>query len=133
MKPKHGRMRNAIFLTALLLLVATAVAKGGQQFFQPQKRPMTVWVDSIDYRPSLTRVYCRALGRPNTSGRIDSVTVANTRASIQANDIDPIEFGRSFQWEEDGVLPLEIDFPPLNPQTKPVLRVHTPYGSVIAR
>lgn len=125
-------MRNTIFLTALLLLIGVAVAKGTGQVFKPQeqkiKHELRIEIDSISCREDLSRVYCRAIGRPNTSNRIDAIKL---NGKIAATDIDPIDFQRAFQWEEDGVLPLEIDFPAL--KSKPstfYLEFTTPYGIV---
>lgn len=61
-----------------------------------------VKIDSVDYRATLTRVYARIVGRPHTSMRIDSIT--------GAKDIDGIDFKRWFQFEEEGIVSIEIDF-----------------------
>lgn len=126
-------MRNAIFITAMLLLLGIAVAKGTGRVFRSQtaekpKHELRIEIDSICCREDLSRVYCRAIGLPNTSDRIDAVSL---NGKINATDIDPIDFQRSFQWEEDGVLTLEIDFPAL--KRKPgnfYLEFQTPYGVV---
>lgn len=120
-------MRNTIFLLTQLFLLGVAVAKGGGQYALKPRHELRVEVDSVAFRPDVTRVYCRAMGRPNTSMRIDSVSVANARKPLMADDVDPIEFGRAFQWEEEGILPLEIDFAPLK-RGKLVLKFFTPYG-----
>lgn len=125
-------MRNAIFLTSLLLLIGIAVAKGTGQVFKPQaqqaKHELRIEIDSINCRADLSRVYCRAIGLPNTSDRIDAVKLDG---KIDATDIDPIDFQRAFQWEEDGVQPLEIDFPALKRKpTQFYLEFLTPYGVV---
>ncbi len=122
-------MRNTIFLAALLVLLGVAVGKS--QFVKPSEAPkheMKITIDSIVCRPDLSRVYCKALGRPNTSNRIDAV---NLNGKIAATDIDPIYFKQAFQWEEEGVISLEIDFPAL--KRKPsmfYLEFQTPYGTV---
>lgn len=61
-----------------------------------------VKIDSVDYRATLTRVYARIVGRPHTSMKIDSIT--------HAKDIDGIDFKRWFQFEEEGIATIEIDF-----------------------
>ncbi len=68
-------------------------------------------VDSIDYRSDLTRVYGKLTGRPHTSNRIDLVQLIGTGSSATSTDIDGVDFRRYFQWEDDGVIPVEIDFP----------------------
>lgn len=126
-------MRNTIFLSALFLLLCVAVAKGSGQVFNQKensqaKHEMRIEIDSIICREDLSRVYCRAIGRPNTSHRIDGVKL---NGKIDATDIDPIYFKQAFQWEEEGVQPLEIDFPAL--KRKPstfFLEFQTPYGLV---
>lgn len=122
-------MRNTIFLTALLLLLGAAVAQGQfRKTAEKVKHEMTVEIDSICCREDLSRVYCKAIGRPNTSDRIDSVKL---NGKIAATDIDPIYFERAFQWEEDGIITLEIDFPALKSKpSKFYLEFQTPYGIV---
>ena len=125
-------MRNAIFLTALLLLLGVAVAKGTGQVFKPQgekiKHELRIEIDSIDCREDLSRVYCKAIGRPNTSNRIDAIKLDG---KIEATDIDPIYFKQAFQWEEDGVIALEVDFPALKRKPQAFyLEFQTPYGIV---
>lgn len=68
-------------------------------------------VDSIDYRSDLTRVYGKVKGRPHTSNRIDLVQLIGTGASASSTDIDGVDFRRYFQWEDDGMISVEIDFP----------------------
>lgn len=74
----------------------------------------TVFVaDSIDCRKDLTRLYGRLTGRPHTSERIDSVTIKINGKIYVSNDIDGVDFKRWFQWEDEGEIPVEIDFPTL--------------------
>lgn len=76
---------------------------------------LAVVVDSVDYRTDLTRVYGKLVGRPHTSGRVDGATFLSGKISRTATDIDGIDFNRYFQWEDDGVIPVEIDFPAISP------------------
>lgn len=66
-------------------------------------------VSQIDFRHDLTRMCCTLSGRPNTACRIDSITLDGT----DATDLDGVDMGRYFQFEEDGLERLEIDFPPM--------------------
>lgn len=91
--------------------------------------PFGVTVDSIDYRTSLTRVYCKIVARPHTSGRIDRMTLAVNGRSYVATDIDGVDFNRYFQWEDDGVIPLEVDFPAMKPAKTMKLEIVTPKGN----
>ncbi len=72
-----------------------------------------VKVDSVDYRSNLTRVYCKIIGRPHTAQRIDEAQIVVTGKTYQAGDIDGVDFRRYFQWEDEGSINIEIDFPPL--------------------
>ena len=130
-------MRNSIFLLALLCLIGVAVAEGARSGAIPgmgNNRQMTAVVDSIMYRKDVTRVYCRVLGRPNTSHRINAVTMKSGSQAFAATDIDPIYFERSFQWEEDGQIPLEIDFPAMKTKLNEFQLVFdTPYGAVTSQ
>lgn len=85
-------------------------------------------VDSIDYRPDLTRVYGKLQGRPHTSNRIDDVKVITITESCSSTDIDGVDFRRYFQWEDDGVIPIEIDFPAMKSGQGVQLIFNTPYG-----
>ena len=60
---------------------------------------------------NLVRVSGNLVGEPHTSCRIDSVAVSGSHAVTVACDIDGVDFRRYFQWEDDGTIPLEIDFP----------------------
>lgn len=77
---------------------------------------LTFTVDSIDYRADLTRVYGRVKGRPHTSHRIDEVQYVTTGTAMKSTDIDGVDFRRYFQWEDDGQIPVEIDFPAAKPE-----------------
>lgn len=68
-----------------------------------------VKIDSIDYRKNLTRVYGKLCGQPHTSMKIENIT--------GAIDIDGIDFKRWFQFEETGIIPIEIDFKPMKVNT----------------
>lgn len=66
-------------------------------------------IDSIDYRKTLTRVYCHVIGRPHTSMRFDKIS--------GCTDIDGVDFHRWFQFEDNGNIALELDFNPFHNQT----------------
>lgn len=76
---------------------------------------LAVVVDSVDFRSDLTRVYGKLVGRPHTSGRVDAASLLSGKNSWAATDIDGVDFKRYFQWEEDGEIPVEIDFPAVKP------------------
>ena len=71
-----------------------------------------VTVKSADFRKGLVRITCDIKGRPNTSHRIDAVALMPSgKISHPASDIDGVEFKHYFQWEDNGVITIEIDFP----------------------
>lgn len=51
------------------------------------------------------------MGMPHTSQRIDSVDLHIGAKVYKANDIDPVDFERYFQFEDEGLIVMEIDFP----------------------
>lgn len=73
---------------------------------------ITFEVTAIDYRADLTRVYCRLVGRPHTSERIDELTIVPLGGKpVSSTDIDGVDMKRWFQWEDEGFIEVEIDFP----------------------
>lgn len=90
---------------------------------------LSLAIDSIDFRTDLTRVYGRIYGRPNTSQRIDAATLTVGRRSVSWTDVDGIEMKHYFQFEEDGMLPLEIDFPAVGASRKCSLTFVTSLGN----
>lgn len=69
---------------------------------------MTGYVAKADDR--IIRVKGSLIGTPHTSHRINSARLLIGKVSYEATDIDGIDFERYFQWEDDGIIPLEIDF-----------------------
>ncbi|MDE5839013.1 MAG: hypothetical protein K2H39_08160 [Paramuribaculum sp.] len=85
--------------------------------------------DSVDFRADLTRVYGKLTGTPHTSHRIDAVKLQT--GGLAATDIDGVDFKRWFQWEDDGAIPVEIDFPPMKERSSIVIEAITPRGTAI--
>lgn len=90
---------------------------------------ITLKVDSIDFRNDLTRVYARIFGRPNTSQRIDAATLTIGKRSMAWTDVDGIEMKHYFQFEEDGVIPVEMDFPATGASQRGSVTLVTVYGN----
>ena len=86
-------------------------------------------VDSIDYRADLTRVYGVLTGTPHTSHRIDAIKLLHNGAI--ATDVDGIDFKRWFQWEDEGELRVEIDFPAMKQRSAIVMEASTPRGTTV--
>lgn len=59
----------------------------------------------------IIRICGNLFGRPHTSMRIDSISIFPEEIPVKALDIDGIDFERYFQWEDDGTIYIEIDFP----------------------
>lgn len=109
-------------LTVLLATIACCMffyidAKVIRNYTTSTDPVQAIVVDSIDFRPDLIRVYASLLGAPHTSGRIDDITLMVGKRAAKATDIDGIDFNRYYQWEDDGIIPIEIDFPNM-PQFK---------------
>lgn len=69
-------------------------------------------IRSVDFRKDLTRVYATLNGIPHTAFRIDRIVmVTPSGKSYLFTDIDGIDAKRYFQWEDDGKIDIEIDFP----------------------
>ena len=88
--------------------VAPATSQLGSQKWKFDFQPSDTLVKRDD---NLVRISGNLVGVPHTSCRIDSIAVSGRHAVTAANDIDGVDFQRYFQWEDDGTIPLEIDFP----------------------
>lgn len=84
--------------------------------------------DSIQFRPDVTRLYGKLKGKPHTANRIDEMTITYGKISQSLSDIDGVDFKRYFQWEDDGLIPVEIDFPVHRPETKFTIKLNGPRG-----
>lgn len=78
-------------------------------------------IDSVDYRKDLTRVYGKLMGRKYAPIKIISIS--------RATDIDGLDFNRWSQLEDNGRLPIEIDFPPLSYKKGFNFVIHTASGN----
>lgn len=78
-----------------------------------KKNPLHATVDKINNsnRDGVTRISCTLIGNPHTSSRVDSCTLIVNGQAYGSVDIDGVDFKRYFQWEDDGQIPIEVDFP----------------------
>lgn len=77
---------------------------------------LTLDADSIMFRNDVTRLYGKLRGTPHTSSRIDSmILTAQDDIAASCTDLDGADLRRWFQWEDDGLIPVEIDFPAMKP------------------
>lgn len=129
-----------------LLLLGIAVAGCSGKIYSKESNPgmvrgfscavvksglMTMTVDSIDYRSDLTRVYGSFKGMPHTSFRVDDIRLTAGGATYNATDIDGVDIRRWFQWEDEGSIPVEIDFPRMKPAKEFSVEVTGPKGGAV--
>ena len=97
-------------MAAMSLYSVAAIEKCGSKQ-SARRHMMQVTVDKIDNNNSdgVSRVTCTLLGVPHTSSRIDSVTAIVNGRSVKATDIDGVDFGRYFQWEDERDFPVDVD------------------------
>ena len=127
---------NLIFKRCLngVLAISIAATAAAQAPYvvntKKNKSDMRVELDSVDFRTDLTRVYGRLIGRPHTAQRIDYVTLRTPGVVLAAQEIDGVDLERYFQWEDDGIIPVEIDFAPSTKSNTVELEMLTVYGTV---
>lgn len=111
---KNNNKRVWIFVISIAFLVIAvfaAQARTERNYRLSAARHLTLTVDSISYRTGLTRVYGKFVGVPHTSQKLHGITIELKGKNYKADDIDGVDFDRWFQWEDDGIIPVEIDFP----------------------
>lgn len=126
-------MKRLVFSTFLLTFAAFTLinAKVVCNYSSQSDGKLTFEVDSIDYRDDLTRVYGRLIGHPHTSNRIDKVEITVVGTTCESTDIDGVDFRRYFQWEDNGCIPIELDFPKIRNANGAKVTFDTPYGKSI--
>ncbi len=130
-------------ITAITAMVITIAASSRTLYdfaVIPQpgvNMPFTLSVDSIEMRSDVARIYGHIYGTPNTSARIDGFFIKPDARAVplgtkiveeEATDIDGFEFTHRFQWEEDGDIPVEIDFNPIPVADVYYMRITHPNG-----
>lgn len=127
-------MKLLVSLIALTLSLPAFAAKTVTPFETlTPSTVLTLSVDSIDFRSDLTRLYGKLIGRPHTSHRIDAAVLLSGKAVLTSDDIDGVDFKRYFQWEDEGVIPVEIDFPAVKKFSAATVELDTPRGKSITR
>lgn len=126
-------MNKKLFYTLILLFACNFLVVARDVYdCKAQSTGIIIFLaDSIDFRSDLTRVYGRMSGRPHTSGRIDFMSAVSGGKEMMATDIDGVDFKRYFQWEDDGIIPIEIDFPPMKPNGSITIKTNGPTGESI--
>ncbi len=112
-------------LTLIILSVVSVNILSAKVYRTPkaQVSPLhAVMVDSIDYRKDLTRVYMKIVGKPHTSMRIDAID--------GMTDIDGIDIKRWFQFEDMGLIPVELDFKLVKKGSNLNFIIHSTHGDI---
>jgi len=122
--------KSIVFSMLIMALTVIAQSKGTVNNTKPSHF-MKVKVDKIDNSNSdcVSRVRCTLTGIPHTSSRIDSVTATVGGQILKATDIDGVDFGRYFQWEDEGAVHVDVDLNLTRSfTTLDTIRFHTIHG-----
>ncbi|MBD5347617.1 MAG: hypothetical protein HDR92_10915 [Bacteroides sp.] len=130
--------------TAITALVITVAAANSRTLYDyavvpmpGSNMPFSLTVDSIEMRSDVARIYGHIYGTPHTSARIDgffikpaaeAVPIGTKIVEEEAFDIDGFEFTHRFQWEDNGDIPVEIDFKPFPEADLYFIRITHPNG-----
>ena len=117
-----------ISIAFLVIAVFAAQARTERNYRLSAAQHLTLTIDSISYRTGLTRVYGKFVGTPHTSQKLHGITIELKGKSYEANDIDGVDFDRWFQWEDDGIIPVEIDFPRMPSLNNATMVIRTQRG-----
>jgi len=125
------RLSRPFAIMALILAFTLAAAKvsGYKSVKAKSTGYITYKINAIDYRDDLTRIYGHLVGRPHTSERIDELTIITPDGTtFNATDIEGVDMKRWFQWEDEGFIEVEIDFPAMKPLKSFTIKSKGPKG-----
>ena len=131
MNENTSNRRGVIFILAILFLViavSVANARVEKNYKNTAADHVNLIIDSIDFREDLTRLYGRMIGVPHTSQKINRMEMKVGSSVFNAEDIDGVDFERWFQWEDDGVISIEVDFKAMQPVKSGTLIIETARG-----
>ncbi|MBD5266665.1 MAG: hypothetical protein HDS41_00540 [Bacteroides sp.] len=131
MNENTSNRRGVIFIFAILFLViavSVANARVEKNYKNTAADHVNLIIDSIDFREDLTRLYGRMIGVPHTSQKINRMEMKVGSSVFNAEDIDGVDFERWFQWEDDGVISIEVDFKAMQPVKSGTLIIETARG-----
>lgn len=126
-----SRVILSVFIASMMAMPLGA--KVVRKYSSTPDATLAVKVDSVDFRNDLTRVYCKFSGVPHTSNRVDSAKLETGGNVYEGNDIDGVDFKRYFQWEDDGNIMMEIDFPAMKDFKFARLNLSTPRGASVTK
>ncbi len=95
-------------MVAAVVAAASALGMAAQQTPNPG---FNVIPDKSIATDDGVRITLCLVGIPSTSQRIDGIDLVEGTKVIPATDIDGIDFKRYFQFEDEGVQVVEVDFP----------------------
>ncbi len=129
-------MRRLVFLLSIFfssLITINAVNVQGISYQTVETLgSIGLRVTNVEYRKDLTRVYAEIIGIPHTAARIDSMTlILPSGKSLSWTDIDGIDANRYFQWEDNGRISIEIDFPPVKQPSSFKIKASGPKGEYL--
>ena len=130
--------KRILFTLLLLLTFISAISQVFCSGSAQKKHPLYLKITEINNTNSdeVSRFSVSLIGVPHTSSRIDSAHIHRSDGAIYtASDIDGIDFQRYFQWEDDGLIDIELDFPKKSgygsSDTLIVYSVYGPYRTLI--
>lgn len=106
--------KNILFLLlAIIALICPAQKIGDSAINNKNKSvflasPVSLNNDNTD---GVSRIGVNIQGLPHSSSRIDDAILFVKGVPFHATDIDGVDFKRYFQWEDDGIIYIELDFP----------------------
>lgn len=105
---------KALRLTAMLLSAGMAgimAAPEAAAQVEQIEAEMNIIPDKTTKTEGGIRISLCLVGIPHTSQRIDGVDLVIGKKIVKATDIDGVDFERYFQFEDEGVVTIDIDFP----------------------
>lgn len=126
-------IKRIIFFAVIVLCVSAGISQVFRNTPQSKKHPLYLKITEINNSNSdgVSRLGVSLIGIAHTSSRIDSAHIHRSNGAIcAASDIDGVDFQRYFQWEDDGLIDIELDFPKsLDYGSSDTLIVYTVYGA----
>lgn len=111
-------MKRIIFSLILLMAPVSVIFTMAQSPVcgKSQQQKKTVFIPTARYinlsnTDGVSRIRFELEGIPHTSNRIDEVILYYQGNPEVATDIDGVDFKRYYQWEDDTLIPVDIDFP----------------------
>lgn len=106
---------KASFIFATLAILAGGIAPIVPQQAVAQVNQLDADINIIPDKTTKTetgiRISICLVGIPHTSQRIDGIDLKTGGQTIKATDIDGVDFERYFQFEDEGVIMIDVDFP----------------------